>query len=563
MRPIGLKLGETDEPGLNFPNTSAGRKAYAMKRLTEALPESQGHGTNDPDAIKKAQELWGHAEVFDNPDKIAALRNNTSAAIRTVIEAATTDEQTIKDFNPEGSIRHVSRSADIARELLYLMKLNPELLTRMCIGDVKAPDFLKGALENVFKLATKYHSLIHKREGSGYEVGGKGLEVARELFFKFIDPHYGFSRVSGLTETFTKQSAITNGGMGALSITGSAMIHRAAEKGMHHRFVSPDNSFGTWKNIVELVSKGREKGNKIIGTKQKNLLHMSPEDITDFYEANPVPPEGIMETWCITPASNPGGTKVKPQMLKATIKEVIAHNPNATFIMDSVYIRTLNPEVAQELIGVLLEPEILDKIVWIESFSKSHGVCGEREGVFFAANKELFSRIQNQNMTLFAGPGLYKSALLLALCSSSDKENAAFDKLHQFWATERQGLYNHLMHPNFAHLFEPEQPHILPEQLEDPMGLYVFLKLKPGKSFKEVAVDTHIVGVEEKRMAEGNFIRFSVGTITKPTYGKYVDTEAQKSRSPRKPINRLGQFGMDQMRRAREAITDQIAKLRR
>lgn len=519
-----MALNAAESAGTDFQNTPEGRKTKVLAALNAPLPKALGHGTNDTDAIKRARAIWKDVEVFTNPDKVNELRADTNAAIAACIEAANDDQPTLEEFKPAGSIRQVSRSAEITAELLSKLGLDPNLIKIMCIGDVKAPAFLKEPLASVFDRANEYHRLIIERYGAGYEVGGQGLELARELFFDFGDEHYGFSRVPGLKEQLTAQSSITNGGMGSLSIIGSTMVHLAREKGLHHRFVYPDNSFSTFKNIATLVSQGRETGNISVGTTQANLLHLSPEDIKKHYERNPIPKEGIMETWCITPVSNPGGTKIDAQMLKANIKEITTHNPNAHIVLDSVYIRTLKPETAQELMGPILEdPELMEKIIFVESFSKSHGVCGEREGLFFSTNKDLFKRIQNQNMTLFAGPGLMKSALLLALCTASNDENEAFDKLHQFWAKERKGLYEHLMQPQFSHLFEEQQPHIVKEQLEDPVGLYVFLKLKPDITFKEVALATHIIGVEEKGMAEGNFIRFSVGTITKPTYSAPVE----------------------------------------
>lgn len=509
-----------------FHNTPEGRKAKVIAALTGPTPKELGHGTNDPAAIQRANANWGTAEVFTNPKTIETLRADTNAAISACIEVAYNDIPTANSFKPKGSIRHVSRVAEIVAELLAKLDHDPNLIKIMCIGDIKAPSFLKKALKNVFNNASMFHDLIIEKYGAGYEVGGQGLEIAREIFFDFTDDHYGFSRVPGLKEKLTNQSAITNGGMGALSIIASTMVHRAMDnkegdvpKPMHHRFCTPDNSFGTWKNIIKLISQGREENLKTIGTKQENKLHPSPDDIKQFYKENPIPEEGIMETWCLTPVSNPGGTKVDPQMLKATIEEITTQNPNATIILDSVYIRTLNEDEAQGLTGPILEdPKLLEKIIFVESFSKSHGVCGLREGIFFTANQELFTKIQNQNMTLFAGPGLEKSALLLALCTASNKENAEFNRAHEFWAAERKGLYTHLMQPKFSHLFEEQQPHIVQEQLDNPLGLYVFLKLKPDITFKEVALETHIIGIEEKGMAEGAFMRFAVGTLTEPTY---------------------------------------------
>ncbi len=177
--------------------------------------------------------------------------------------------------------------------------------------------------------------------------------------------------------------------------------------------------------------------------------------------------------------------------------------------------------------GVLHDPLVRDRVVILESFSKTHGFCGERIGVYTSPNDEIFGRIQNLNMTLSAGNGRYRSALAEALATPTPVQAQKLRELHQFWGQERKGLYQYLIGSgNFDDIFEPDQPHILQDQLDEPLGLYVFLRLRPGVHTKDVLIKTGCLGVETTMGDGSTWMRFAVGKITKPTYSKLLDEAA-------------------------------------
>ncbi|MDZ4209667.1 MAG: hypothetical protein U1C56_00650, partial [Candidatus Curtissbacteria bacterium] len=70
-----------------------------------------------------------------------------------------------------------------------------------------------------------------------------------------------------------------------------------------------------------------------------------------------------------------------------------------------------------------------------------------------------------------------------------------------------------------SNLFDDDQSHIPDSQLEEPLGLYVLLKLKSGVSGIDVLKETGCLGVETS-MGEDRYVRFSVGKIKQPTYSK-------------------------------------------
>lgn len=126
------------------------------------------------------------------------------------------------------------------------------------------------------------------------------------------------------------------------------------------------------------------------------------------------------------------GTKVSSKQLEETCQEIINHNPRAIIILDSVvillralrnaekYIRTLLKEDAKELLSKIVNREdLLKNIVFLESFSKSHGLCRERLGLYFryvylernlifSMNEKLFTKLHSTNVGFSAGPGYVK-----------------------------------------------------------------------------------------------------------------------------------------------------------
>jgi aspartate/methionine/tyrosine aminotransferase len=420
---------------------------------------------------------------------------------------------------------------EVAREVLLLIGESPDHIGLMSIGDVDLPDFAREVARQMMESAHEHHSALVEEEGFGYDLSSKGSERARESMIKYFDRHYGFSEVPGLMEKLSFNATIVGGGMRGLDDIATAMVSIAEaestpEKPKKHRFIHPDNSFGTWHSIVDLRSnKGKTAEVHKVPTDQKNLLHLSPEQVDEFYEANPID-DAHNDSWCITPVGNPSGTYIDADALAESCKRIVKHNPKVKIILDCTYVRTLKPEISKKLVaGIIGDPQVLDRVVFIESFSKTHGFSGERLGTYFSANPDIYNGIQNLNMMLSAGNGRQKSALVLALTNPTDEQEAKIGELHEFWARERKGLCAYLLKSgNFGELFEEDQTHITEEQMDSPLGLYVLIKLKPGITRNKVLEETGCLGVETK-MSSGNYIRFSVGKIKTPTYAKYLTNQ--------------------------------------
>jgi len=142
-------------------------------------------------------------------------------------------------------------------------------------------------------------------------------------------------------------------------------------------------------------------------------------------------------------------------------------------------------------------------------------------GLYFSANEKLFTTLHTANIAFSAGPGYFKDFQFQALGNSSAEDLEGIEDLHVFWQTERKGLVNFLLNEKNKHLFAPAQPHIKPEDMDNPCTLYVLLKSADGVKAKDIFLQAGVLGVDTP-MLSGHYVRFAVGAVTKPTYSKYA-----------------------------------------
>lgn len=466
--------------------------------------------------------------VLDHADRIsqhlAQLAGETEDRVTAIMSAVFDDAQIKKEF--AGSpIREISMVAEVIRELLRRNELPVDLLTHMAIGDVELPRLQKEIMSEVLHAAAQEHARLFNEEGTGYDLAAKGSYRSREALVALFDKHYGFSGHDGLSEHLANNMCITAGGMRALGDIAVAMNLRALKQSRRNRFIYPDASFSTWKTIVTAASHGGLAGEvHELPTKQKDSLHLTADEVYKFYRENPVNTNerSFHDTWCITPVGNPSGTVISSEQLAGVCNAILINNPQAVIIFDCAYVRLLQQQQARALMKIIFDnPQLRRQSVFIDSFSKTHGLCRERMGACFSDSDEIFGDIQNWIMVTSAGNGQWRSALALALADMAPYQNRDILELHNFWARERAGLYYYLRQPKFAHLFNDDQSHIDEEQLRQPMTIYLLMKLRSGITMQQVALATGCIGVETS-LASGHYIRFAIGRITEPTYSQHT-----------------------------------------
>ena len=172
--------------------------------------------------------------------------------------------------------------------------------------------------------------------------------------------------------------------------------------------------------IVDRVLINESSERNSCNTKQKNLLQLTPEEIDEFYSENGS--ENVQDIWYLLPVGNPSGTADSKENLAETCRAVVKHNPNAVIILDCAYVRTMSRERSKNQLSEVMNDEaILNRVVFIDSFSKTHGYCGFRAGTYFAYNDELFNQILGYDRTMGQGHGLGNAAFVKAVCDTDEE----------------------------------------------------------------------------------------------------------------------------------------------
>ena len=456
--------------------------------------------------------------------------SGTQDEVKMILEAVFADPGIAGQMTP-GEIRHTAICGETARDVLQLLGKDPHKIGLLSIGDIALPPFIKPlVLDTVCERAPRMLRKTLEKYGTGYDVPAQGSPEARAAEMRYLGEYYRFNEAHrGLEEALARNTCLTSGGMRGLDDIATGMVEEATDEGKIARFVHPDTSFGTWHAISRLRSfRGEHAELHPLRTEHRNLLHLTPEQVDQFYAEHPQG-DKFSDTWYITPVVNPTGTTISPDNLYAVCKAVIRNNPLAVIMLDCVYVRTLQGNEPAELMAeVIQDEEIMQRAIFIESLSKTHGIPGIRAGSYSAVNDQVFRPVQKVNITISAGNGWDKSALMLAFCGETpgetdeifERDQDTYRRLHRFWGRERKGLHEHLMRSGkFRHLFDDDQSHIRDEDLAKSMGLYLLLKLKKGVGFPQVSAETKCLGCLTKLMS-GDHVRFSMGKLTEPTYLK-------------------------------------------
>lgn len=492
-------------------------------------------------SIRPNSETKRHADRIAEtvrPSYDGLVKNNPTDqrfATRNAVDAVLADSEVTNAFRDKGYIQFVTYQGIIARQVLETLKFDPNLIGVMAIGDVELPEFMTEAVQAIFQKTSENLEEYRSAIGTGYDLDGNGPLDAREKMIEYFNRFYGFSdsTIPDLREKFTRNSTITGGGMQAMQMVIGAISSGVREKNRTQtlytksRFNHADATFAMGLEIAKEALKDEKPEMNPCNTEQKNLLHLTPAEINAFYETREN--ERTQDIWYLIPAGNPSGTADYPENLLATCQRVLHHNPNAIILMDTTYVRTMSTERAKkQMHGILNDKAVLDRIVFVESFSKTHGFCGLRAGTYFCYNDDLYDQILSYDARISQGHGIDKAAFVKAVCDTTLEREAAFEKLRKFWGEERYGLYQYLIKSDkFNNLFHSDQSHLLSEQLEDTTTIYLTLRLKDETvTAADVVSETGAWGVISKDIASGRYIRFSVGVLTKETYAQYTPEDS-------------------------------------
>lgn len=142
--------------------------------------------------------------------------------------------------------------------------------------------FLRNFYDRTSKLTAGYPDT--QEFDVGYDLLSTGSSPVRSSMLELFNEHY--QAPDAIVSAWKESSAMTCGGMRGLKDLADAQVLAAAKAGTFVRFVQPDNSFGTWWNIVESPAVRHLDRRQLvtIGTSQANKLHVSVDDVDQFYK---------------------------------------------------------------------------------------------------------------------------------------------------------------------------------------------------------------------------------------------------------------------------------------
>lgn len=431
-----------------------------------------------------------------------------------------------------GLIRRITAQGAATRELLTMFEYDPEFLHILAVGTVQLPKFATAVSEFFIKRGGELEAELREKYGDGYDLYARGPEESRRAFIEYtFSKQWGVELDNAEKAKLLEQTAVLAGGMNALKFIFEAAVNNALNKGKKMEFALPDNSFGTAWNFLELLEKGRKDvGHKKIQTKQSEGLHLTGADVDAFYDENDPAGEGVSRMWYITPVGNPSGTSMTPEQFYEVCSKIVERDSEATIFVDEVYVGTMNLVRANALMApIIADLKIRDRIIHLNSLSKSHGQCGRRVAMYTSFNKDIFDDHHSVNTLSTAGAPAAVYADAWALDDFNESMEKVVEKIHKFWNREKIGLFHYLSKSgNFGDIFHEDQSHIRDEDLNDCTTIYLCLRLRDDIDLKEgedasdrVLARTGCLGVPA-RLAGGQYLRMSLGELSAPTYAKYA-----------------------------------------
>ncbi|MBQ0985581.1 pyridoxal phosphate-dependent aminotransferase [Streptomyces sp. F63] len=261
-------------------------------------------------------------------------------------------------------------------------------------------------------------------------------------------------------------------------------------------FNMPELQAETYGYRLHRVRTGAEERFKLTGALLERQLAENP-DITVVY---------------LTVANNPTTFAYTPEELSAlmaVVRDAAGRGRRLHVLADLAYIGTGRPEEDEARMRALASaPGTADRIVYVNSFSKTHTLTGERFGWAVFGDARFAAAMRSSWVNSVAClPGEWQLRFM-AYHSLFRRNPRLIDKIRGLYRLRRSRLRSRLdrfneEHPIFEHVY-----------LDDDTTIYTWCRLKPGEDCFSVLEKTGIAGIPGSTFGySDDYIRFSVGIL--------------------------------------------------
>gem|GEM_PF-1915595 len=190
------------------------------------------------------------------------------------------------------------------------------------------------------------------------------------------------------------------------------------------------------------------------------------------------------------------------------LKYISDTDKNAIFLMDNVYVGILRVEESRGLFAKIFQhTEILERIIFLESLSKTLGATGIRIGWIWSTNTLFSENIKKTVILKKAGFSKVLDGLAVHLLSDLEQIDTFQNRVYDFWSTQRLAFVEYIRE-NYPQFFDFESsPPIFERQ-----GIYVFLKIRDNYPVQDIFALTGMIGVGIT-LSDGNYIRYAFGNV--------------------------------------------------
>lgn len=414
--------------------------------------------------------------------------SGTSITRKDVLRELFQNEELKQKFVNE--IRRSTVIGQLANEILQQLG-NTDSCKILAIGDVAYFWELKEIWANLVSEALQK---IDVQNLSGYDMTGQGSGELRNALYEYMNLSYDFSSIGkDLSNEIIPTYGATDGFVSILD----------AIKGLYPdkkiQFIYPEASFMANVKIAESMF-GAENTIRICKPSSDNFF-FTPRGALEHRD-------DTVHIYYITSVWNPTGDKIDVDNLFEVMRHIAHNDRTAVFLMDNVYVGILRTEESRALFAKIFEnTNIPDKIIFLESLSKTLGATGIRIGWIWTLNPLFSENIKKTVILKKAGFSRVLDGLAVNLLSDMKSIDEFQEKVYDFWSAQRLKFVEYIRE-NYPHFFDFEAS----PPVYDRQGIYVLLRVRDGYDIQDIFAETGMIWVGIA-LSDGYYIRYAFGNV--------------------------------------------------